>query len=112
MRFQYWSGDTSRLASKWDPTTTVQTTTGATNLTAVYSTDTDRNNTGYVTSSLKNVSTVDNNDIIIISGEINIGFIITDSNGHTYVVTNIDSQNNTSTIYRMTKIVKGGNIYG
>lgn len=112
MRFQYWSGDTSRLASKWDPTTTVQTTTGATNLTAVYSTDTDRNNTGYVTSSLKNVSTVDNNDITIISGEINIGFIITDSNGHTYVVTNIDSQNNTSTIYRMTKIVKGGNIYG
>lgn len=110
--FQYWSGDTSRVGNIYDPTTTVRTTNGVTNLTAVYSTNAERNGIGYVTTNLKNINTIDNEDITIISGEIEVGFIITDVNGHIYLVTAVDTQNDTSTIYRMTKIVQGGNIYG
>ena len=42
MRFQYWEGDVNRLANRYDPTTIV-TLTGATTLTAIYSTDANRN---------------------------------------------------------------------
>lgn len=112
MRFQYWSGDTDVLGSIYDPTTTLTTVTGTTTVTAVYSTDTERNSTGYVTSSLKTSSTVNNSNITMISGEISVGTLITDSDGHMYVITNIDSVNDISTIYRLTKIVQGGNIYG
>lgn len=112
MKFQYWEGDTDVLSSKYDATPTVTTITGTTTLTAVYSTDTNRNSIGYVESSLKDTSTIDNTSINIISGEIEIGFIITDSIGHIYIVTSIDSEANTSTIYRMTKTVQGGNVYG
>ena len=111
-RFQYWSGDTDVLSSKYDPTPTVTTVTGATDLVAVYSNDSDRNSIGYTTTSLKSSNSVNNNDITVIAGEIEVGFILTDSNGHIYIITNIDTVNNTSTIYRMTKIVQGGNIYG
>lgn len=112
MRFQYWDGDASRLASKYDPTTIITTTAGVTNLRAVYSTDADRNDIGYATTSLKSTTTINNNDITIISGTIEVGFIITDSLGHIYVITAVDTEHNTSTIYRMTKVVEGGNIYG
>ena len=112
MTFQYWSGDTTGVANIYDPTTTVTITNSKVDLTAVYSTDTDRNGIGYVTTSLKSVNTIDNNDITIVSGEIEVGFIITDSDGHIYIITSVDTTNDTSTIYRMTKIVQGGNIYG
>lgn len=112
MRFQYWAGDTSELGSIYDPTTTLNTVTGTTDIRAIYSTDADRNEIGYSTLDLKNVSTIDNNDITIISGEIEVGFILTDVNGHIYIITNVDDLNNTSTIYRMTKVVEGGNVYG
>lgn len=112
MRFQYWTGNTNGLTSIYDPTTTVTTISGVTEITAVYSTDADRNEIGYTSLDLKNTNIVNNNDVTIISGDIEVGFIITDANGHIYIVTNIDTQNNTSTIYRMTKIVEGGNIYG
>lgn len=111
MRFQYWDGDVNRIMNKYDPTATVITTTSAINLRAVYSTDADRNGIGYTTLNLKTASTVNNSDITIVSGTIGIGFIITDINGHVYVVTSVNTQTNTSTIYRMTKIAKGGNIY-
>ena len=110
MRFQYWEGDISRLGSKYDPTTTVQTTTGITNLVAVYSTDTDRNSIGYVTNSLKTDNTIDIEDITVIAGEITEGFIITDVDGHIYIITQLTGT--TATIYRMTKISEGGNVYG
>lgn len=112
MRFQYWSGDIDGIGSIYDPTTTLRTVTGTTTVTAVYSTDADRNSIGYVTSSLKTVNTVNNNEIIMIAGEINTGTIITDSNGHIYVITSINTSTETSTIYRLTKITQGGNIYG
>lgn len=112
MRFQYWSGDTDHISSIYDPTPTVTTVSGTTTLTAVYSTDSERNNIGYVTGSLIGMNTVNNEDITVISGEIDTGFILTDDGGHIYLITAIDSSMNTSTIYRLTKIVQGGNIYG
>lgn len=111
MTFQYWTGDTSRVTSIYDPTPTVTTTTGITNLTAVYSTNTERNSIGYVTTDLKSQTTINNENITMIAGEIEIGTLITDSNGHIYIITNINQQDDISTIYRMTKIVRGGNIY-
>jgi hypothetical protein len=112
MKFQYWTGDVDKLASRYDKTTVVTTTTGVTNLKAVYSTDADQNSIGYVESDLKDVTQINNTDIVVISGKIEIGFILTDSKGHIYIITSIDDANGISTIYRMTKIVKGGNIYG
>lgn len=111
MTFQYWSGDTDVLSNKYDATPTVTTVTGTTTLTAVYSTNANRNNIGYVTTNLKDVTTVNNSDITIISGAIEVGFIITDSLGHIYIITSVNSEANVSTIYRMTKIVQGGNTY-
>ena len=111
-RFQYWSGDVDVLANKYDPTTTLTTVTGTTTLTAVYSADTERNNVGYVTSSLKNSNTVNEQDIQVIAGEIDVGFVLTDSNGHIYIITSLDTTSHQHTIYRLTKIVQGGNTYG
>lgn len=112
MKFQYWEGDTDVLSSKYDATPTLKTVTGTTTLTAIYSTDTNRNSIGYVETSLKDVSAISNADINIISGVIEIGFIITDSIGHIYIITSINDEIDTSTIYRMTKTVQGGNVYG
>lgn len=112
MSFQHWSGDIDHIGNIYDPTTTIQTTNGTTTITAVYSNDADRNSVGYTTLDLKNSNTIVDNNITVISGEIEIGFILTDSNGHIYVITNIDDTTHTNTIYRMTKIVQGGNVYG
>ena len=112
MVFQYWSGNTEHITNIYDPTTTVTTVTGVTNISAVYSTMEDRNDIGYVNSDLKSTNIIANESINIISGTIEIGFIITDMNGHIYIITAIDTVNNTSTIYRMTKVTQGGNIYG
>lgn len=112
MKFQYWEGDTDKLGSKYDPTTTVTTVTGTTTLTAKYSTDAEQNSVGYVEVDLKSSTTVDNSIITVISGNIEVGFMLTDSNGHIYIITSIDESTGISTIYRMTKIVQGGNIYG
>lgn len=112
MRFQYWEGDTDHLGSKYDPTTTVTTVSGVTVLTAIYSTDTERNSVGYVNNDLKSTTTINNETITMISGETETGTILTDSNGHIYAITSIDSSTNMSTIYRLTKITQGGSIYG
>lgn len=110
MTFQYWAGDTDTIANIYDPTTTVTTVAGSTALRAVYSTDSERNDIGYTNLSLSASSTVDNTNINVISGTLQNGFILTDSVGHIYVVVNIN--NNVSTIVRLTKIDRGGNIYG
>jgi hypothetical protein len=109
LRFQYWSGDVDNLGSIYDPTTTLTVTEKAVTITAVYSSDADRNNVGYVTTDLSSTETINNSDITIVSGEIGVGFIITDVNGQVYIITNVE--NDISTIYRMTKIVQGGDIY-
>lgn len=110
MTFQYWEGDTDTITNIYDPTPTVTTVAGSTTLRAVYSTDSERNDIGYTALSLSDSTTVDNANINVISGTIQNGFILTDSMGHIYVIVNIN--NNTSTIVRLTKINRGGNIYG
>lgn len=112
MKFQYWTGDTSELSSIYDPTPTITTVTGTTTITPVYSLNSDENSIGYSLNSLKNTTVVSNNDITVVSGQIEVGFILTDSLGHIYVITNVNNTNNTSTIYRMTKTNQGGNVYG
>jgi hypothetical protein len=109
LKFQYWEGDTARVGNIYDPTTTVETAGGVTTLRAVYSNTEEVNNTGYALMTLKTVTTVNNGDIHIISGEIKNGFILTDNLGHIYIIT--DAGNTTSTIHKMTKTNKGGNIY-
>lgn len=110
MTFQYWEGDIDTITNIYDPTPTVTTVAGSTTLRAVYSTDSERNDIGYTVLSLSDSTTVDNTNINVISGTIQNGFILTDSMGHIYVIVNIN--NNTSTIVRLTKIDRGGNIYG
>lgn len=110
MTFQYWEGDTDTVTNIYDPTTTITTVAGSTTLRAVYSTDSERNDIGYTALSLSDSTTVDNANINVISGTIQNGFILTDSVGHIYVIVNINS--NISTIVRLTKIDRGGNIYG
>ena len=112
MVFQYWAGNTEHIANIYDPTTTITTVAGITNIRAVYSTVEDRNDIGYVNSDLKSTNTITNSLITVVSGTIEIGFIITDINGHVYIITSVDDVNDTSTIYRMTKVTRGGNIYG
>lgn len=110
MTFQHWEGDTDTITNIYDPTTTVTTVAGSTTLRAIYSTDSERNDIGYTSLSLSDSTTVDNANINVISGTIQNGFILTDSMGHIYVVVNIN--NGVSTIVRLTKIDRGGNIYG
>ena len=110
MTFQYWEGDIDTITNIYDPTTTVTTVAGSTTLRAIYSTDSERNDIGYTALSLSDSTTVDNANINVISGTIQNGFILTDNMGHIYVIVNIN--NNTSTIVRLTKIDRGGNIYG
>ena len=110
MTFQYWDGDTDTVANKYDPTTIVTTVAGTTALKAVYSTDSEKNDIGYTTLSLKEESTVSNSDISVVSGILQIGFILTDSLGHIYVITGVN--NGISTIVRLTRTYKGGDIYG
>ena len=110
MTFQYWEGDTDTITNIYDPTTTVTTVGGSTTLRAIYSTDSERNDIGYTALSLSDSTTVDNANINVVSGTIQNGFILTDSMGHIYVVVNIN--NNVSTIVRLTKIDRGGNVYG
>ena len=110
MTFQYWEGDTDTVSNKYDPTTIVTTVAGTTTLKAVYSTDSEKNDIGYTNLSLKNETTVSNSNINVVSGTLQNGFILTDSLGHIYVVTGIN--NEVSTIVRLTRTYKGGDIYG
>lgn len=107
--FVKWVGDTSGIGSIYDPTTTITTTNSPKTLTATYVNETDRNNIGYGLISFKASDIINITDITIISGTIGIGFIITDSLGHLYVVTDVNQT--TVTVSRMTKIQKGGDVY-
>lgn len=107
--FVKWVGDTSGIGSIYDPTTTITTTNAPKTLTATYANETDRNNVGYGLINFKANDIINITDITIISGTIGIGFIITDSLGHLYVV--IDVNQTTVTVSRMTKIQKGGDVY-
>lgn len=107
--FQKWVGDTANIGSIWDPTTTLTVTDHIKSVTAIYSRLSDRNDIGYVLTSLVESDNINVEDITIISGEIQPGFIITDSIGHLYTITSINDT--TASITRLTRTQKGGNIY-
>ncbi len=107
--FVRWDGDTDIITNIYDSSTTVTTVEGASNIVAVYANESDRNNIGYGLTSLINNNTINIEDITIISGEINTGFIVSDTLGHLYIITSING--NSATITRLTKTLKGGNVY-
>ena len=111
MTFQRWDGDTQNIANIYDPTTTITTVQGITRIFPVYSTDADRNGIGYVLTDLSDSNIINNNDIIKYDQNMTLGngFIITDTKGHIYIISSYGEP--TSSILRMTKISKGGDVY-
>ena len=99
--FRYWDGDTNCIDNKYNPNIIVTMPKGAVNLIPIYSNTNERNNIGYTLTDLYNNDTIFQEDIIIISGEIGTGFIITDINGHIYTITSI-AENQTINIKRLT----------
>ena len=108
-QFVKWIGDTDGIGSIYDPTTTINIGNSPKTITATYANETDRNNIGYGLISFIASDIINITDITIISGEIGVGFIITDVNGHIYIVTNVNQT--TVTVTRMTTISKGGDVY-
>src|SRR5699024_6888266 len=83
--FLYWEGDTDCIDSKYtknSPNIVVIMPKGSVNLIPKYSNINERNNMGYTLTNLYDNDTILQEDIIVISGEIATGFIITDINGH------------------------------
>ena len=87
--FRYWSGDTDCIDNKYNPNIVVTMPKGSVNLIPVYSNTNERNNMGYTLTNLYDNDTILEEDIVIISGELGTGFMITDINGHIYVITSI-----------------------
>lgn len=107
--FTRWEGDTDGIGSIYDPTTTITIGTSAKVLTAKYANEADRNNIGYGLISFVASDIINIEDITIISGTLGLGFIISDSLGHLYVVNQMNAE--TVGVTRMTKILKGGDVY-
>ena len=108
-RFVEWIGDTDYIDNKYNPNITVTIPNGSITLTAKYIDKNSQNDIGYILTDIYNNDNISIENIIIISGEIKNGFIITDINGHIYVVTNV--LNDTVNITRLTT-KQGGNIDG
>ena len=106
--FRYWDGDIDCVDNRYNPNIVVTMPKGSVNLIPVYSNTNERNNIGYTLTSLYDNDTILQEDIIIISGEIGTGFMITDIDGHIYVITSMtESQIN---ILRLTSKNTGTDI--
>ena len=108
-RFTYWTGDTSYVDNKYNPNITVTMPKGSVNLIPNYHNINDNNSIGYTLTNLSNNDTINIENIVIISGEISVGFLITDSNGHIYIVTSM--VDNEANIMKLTT-VQGGDESG
>lgn len=104
-KFLFWSGDTSCIDNIYNPNIVVTMPKFGVNIIPVFSSVTDANSIGYVLTSLLNNDIINNEDIQIISGQLENGFIITDKDGHVYVITTYGE--NQSRIMRLTQ-VQGG----
>lgn len=104
-RFLYWKGDVDYVDNKYNPNIVVTMPKGGVSLVPVYHNSNDNNYIGYSLTDLTKYDNIKIEDIKIISGNVEKGFIITDSNGHIYVVTDI--VNTTCNIMRLTKIQGG-----
>ncbi|MDE6946282.1 MAG: hypothetical protein K2P14_03765 [Anaeroplasmataceae bacterium] len=98
--FQYWTGDVDCIDSPYNPNIVITMPKGPVNLIPVYSNTNERNSIGYILTDLYDSDTIRLEDIVIISGEIDTGFIITDGNGHIYVITTV--YGTTADILRLT----------
>lgn len=98
--FRYWEGDTDCVDNKYNPNIVVTMPKGSVNLIPVYSNINERNNIGYTLTDLYDNDKIALEDIIIISGDIETGFIIIDNLGHIYTVITIT--NNQANILRLT----------
>ena len=107
--FQRWEGNTDGIGSIYDPTTTITVGNASKEITAIYANTKDRNSIGFGLISLISNDIINIEDINVISGEVGIGFILTDSKGHFYVITSVTDT--VATIVRMTKVLKGGEVY-
>ena len=87
--FQRWDGNTECIDNKYNPNITVTMPEGSVTLTPIYSNTNERNSIGYTLTDIYDSATIAVEDVTVISGEIEVGFIITDISGHIYVVTNI-----------------------
>ena len=99
--FRYWDGDTNCVDNKYNPNIVVTMPKGSVNLIPIYSNTNERNNIGYTLTDLYNNDTIFQEDIIVISGEVGLGFVITDINGHIYTITSI-AENQIINIKRLT----------
>lgn len=107
--FICWEGDTSNLDDPYKLTPTVTIPNSAITLTAKFVETSSRNSIGYITTPVDTTGIVLVEDITIISGQIEVGCLITDSLGHIYMITNYDTTS--TSVTQLTKTSKGGNVY-
>ena len=107
--FICWEGDTSNLDDPYKLTPTVTIPNSAITLTAKLVETSSRNSIGYITTPVDTTGIVLVEDITIISGQIEVGCLITDSLGHIYMITNYDTTS--TSVTQLTKTLKGGNVY-
>lgn len=115
--FSYWSGDTECIDNKYNPNITVTMPAGPVNIIPVYVVTNERNAIGYTLTDLYDSDTIVPDSIKIISGEVETGFIITDINGHIYIITS--TTEDLANIMRLTKkdtgkpeVIEGGSSDG
>lgn len=110
-KFSHWEGDISCIndGKTYNPNITITMPNGPITLTAKYTDKNSQNDIGYTLTDIYNNDNISIENIIVISGTIQKGFIITDTLGHIYVVTDIIS--NTANITRLTT-KQGGNTNG
>ena len=100
--FSRWTGDTSVLSYVYNPNSTVTMPDSVVELTAVYRTYGEENSIGTINRALEESNILSSDDITILSGVLDVGFILTDSKGHIYVCTSKTNEN--YTFERKTKI--------
>ena len=103
--FQKWEGDTEYVDAIYSSTTTITIPDDGIILSAKYVDENDPNGIGYVWTNIYDNDIINIENINIISGTIQEGFIITDINGHLYVVISVNA--NTVNILRLTKKTGG-----
>lgn len=91
-RFSHWEGHTQYLDNPYNPNAKLVTPNGAVEFNAIYVNESERNNIGYTLTDLYDNDIINLEDIIVIAGEIDKGFIITDANGHIYLITSVNGQ--------------------
>ena len=103
--FQKWEGDTQYISAVYDANTVLNMPSDSINLVAKFEDENEQNGIGYILTSCYNNDTINIEEIIVISGTIQIGFMFTDIKGHIYVITSLN--NNVASIIRITKKIGG-----